>query len=100
MICKVTEDPGKRLHVKELQVSYEVYLLLHEVPVEFSLQKTKFETDLKETENINKQDFSLFTQVTTTSFLVKVIRTVSLSLLQLQLTQEWRRCSELTKFRS
>lgn len=97
MICKVTEDPGKRLHVKELQVSYEVYLLLHEVPVEFSLQKTKFETDLKETENINKQDFSLFT---TTSFLVKVIGTVSLSLLQLQLTQEWRRCSELTKFHS
>ena len=54
-----------------------------------ALRKTKIETDLKETENINKQDFGLFTQVTTTSFLVKVIGTVSLSLLQLHLTQEW-----------
>jgi len=51
-----------------------------------ALQK-KIETDLKETESTNKQHFSLFTQVTT-AFLVKVIRTVSLSLLQFHLTQE------------
>jgi len=63
-----------------------------------ALQK-KIETDLKETESTNKQHFSLFTQVTT-AFLVKVIRTVSLSLLQFHLTQECWRCSELTRFRS
>lgn len=69
--------------------------------MEFSSAEKK--TNLKLTwrkQNKNKQDFSLFTQATTTSFLVKVIRTVSLSLLQLHLTQERWLCSDLTKFRS
>lgn len=99
MICKVTENPCERLHVKGLQVSYEVYLLLYEVPVEFSFAGNK-NWNWPPGNREHKQDLSLFTQVTTTSFLVKVIGTVSLSLLQLHLTQEWWRCLELTKFRS
>lgn len=51
-------------------------------------------------QNTNTQDFSLFTQVIIPSFLLKEIRMVSLSFLQLHLTQEWWQYSEWTKFRS
>lgn len=67
---------------------------------EVQLCRKQTETDLRETENINTQDFILFTQGTITSFLLKEIRMVSLSFLQLHLTWQWWRHSERTKFRS
>lgn len=57
-----------------------------------ALQKTK------ETDNINKLKSCLFTQITTTYFLVEAIRTASPILLQLHLTQEFWWCLEPTTF--
>lgn len=66
--------------------------------LEFSSAENKNWNWPEENRSVNKLKSCLHTQVTTTSFLVKVIGTVSLSLLQLHLTQEWWQSLELTKF--
>lgn len=68
MICKVTENLRTEYVLKDSKyhVKYIYYHVKHQRSS--ALQKTKVETDFRETENINKQDFSLFTQVTTAFF--------------------------------
>lgn len=99
MICKVTENPCKRLRIEGPQVPNEVWFIFiwSNSEVQFC-RKQKLKLISGKTEDINTQDFILFTQVTITS--CESDQDGVTEPLQLHLTQEWWQRSALTKFPS